>query len=138
MDQFAFNIPCDLNLEQICIARLLQDSNLFASVDLSSADFFLISDQVVFQIARDMHTSGHKIDATSVADALRATNQLEEFGGVEWVDALFKHVPVLDEQSLELSARRLRKMRHVRRYMQLARIIGERVPDEEEKPFGQC
>ena len=77
----------DAEADLLCVV-FASRGRVLDELDLSPAEFFRPAHEVIFALAREMHTIGAPVEATVVADHLDAAGDLARVGGRTYIDEL--------------------------------------------------
>ncbi|MCB2224631.1 MAG: replicative DNA helicase [Actinobacteria bacterium] len=87
--------PHNLDAEESVLGAVMlsADAANEALERLHPEDFYKPAHQSIFEAIRGLYDANQPIDAITVADALRRSDQLERIGGIEYLTALLERVP---------------------------------------------
>jgi len=87
--------PHNLEAEESVLGAVMLSSDAAneALESLKPEDFYKPAHQSIFEAITRLYDGNQPIDAITVSDALRRTEQLERVGGVEYLTALLERVP---------------------------------------------
>ena len=87
--------PHNLDAEDSVLGAVMlsPDAANVALEKLTAEDFYKPAHQLIFEAIVSLFDGNQPIDAITVADHLRRTNQLERIGGVGYITALLDGVP---------------------------------------------
>ena len=88
-------MPQNNDAEQAVLGSIFLDEDAIVTVmgTLQSQDFYQTKNRIVFDAMAKLHQRGDAIDVVTVINELRATNQLDNIGGPEYLLTLAEIVP---------------------------------------------
>ena len=90
-------LPANLDAERFVLGAVLIDDSCFPAVAaaLQPSDFSLEKHRRIFSRMRELHERSERIDRVTVANELRAHNQLESVDGITYLVSLDEGLPTL-------------------------------------------
>jgi replicative DNA helicase len=87
----AFNVEAE---RSVLGSVLLDDEELYSvAIFLQARDFYNDAHRLIYTAIRELHDSGKRVDAVSLADELKRRNQFEQVGGDEMLTEICESVP---------------------------------------------
>src|SRR6516225_4663622 len=109
---------------------LLSPKDILASCQasgLQSAAFYLPAHQIIYELVCELERDTKPIDFISLREALKDRDQLQEVGGVEYIDELYTFIPTAANASCYVESVRDKWIR--RRGLVLVKQLEERLHD---------
>ncbi len=89
------NLPASLDAERAVLGAILLDDSAFAQAAevVRASDFYMVPNQLIFQVMQDLAGALKRIDLVTVQDELNKRQVLEQIGGTVYLISLQEDIP---------------------------------------------